>query len=167
MTYVSMEDVASVLFDSPPRRDYTCYGSVESVNSDGSYQVRLNAGGPSTRCVRLCNAEAGDRVLVLLQANGHCAAIGRVGGDALPDSAVGTVLFESASGTNSTISIGDYDFADFDRVTIVYGKLDGSYGGYQSQTVYDPDGKSVILSQARSEERRVGKECRSRWSPYH
>ena len=27
-----------------------------------------------------------------------------------------------------------------------------------------PDGKIVIQ---RSEERRVGKECRSRWSPYH
>src|SRR3712207_6993847 len=25
----------------------------------------------------------------------------------------------------------------------------------------------VLPSQARSEERRVGKECRSRWSPYH
>jgi len=24
-----------------------------------------------------------------------------------------------------------------------------------------------IISNARSEERRVGKECRSRWSPYH
>ena len=24
-----------------------------------------------------------------------------------------------------------------------------------------------IISQLRSEERRVGKECRSRWSPYH
>ena len=24
-----------------------------------------------------------------------------------------------------------------------------------------------VLGQARSEERRVGKECRSRWSPYH
>src|SRR3712207_572811 len=26
---------------------------------------------------------------------------------------------------------------------------------------------SLILSTLRSEERRVGKECRSRWSPYH
>ena len=26
---------------------------------------------------------------------------------------------------------------------------------------------TVIVSQLRSEERRVGKECRSRWSPYH
>src|SRR2546429_8820121 len=25
----------------------------------------------------------------------------------------------------------------------------------------------VLLSEIRSEERRVGKECRSRWSPYH
>ena len=28
---------------------------------------------------------------------------------------------------------------------------------------YDPD----IFRMIRSEERRVGKECRSRWSPYH
>ena len=27
--------------------------------------------------------------------------------------------------------------------------------------------KNVILLIGRSEERRVGKECRSRWSPYH
>jgi len=26
---------------------------------------------------------------------------------------------------------------------------------------------AVELGRARSEERRVGKECRSRWSPYH
>ena len=25
----------------------------------------------------------------------------------------------------------------------------------------------VVLARSRSEERRVGKECRSRWSPYH
>jgi len=25
----------------------------------------------------------------------------------------------------------------------------------------------MMLERARSEERRVGKECRSRWSPYH
>ena len=27
--------------------------------------------------------------------------------------------------------------------------------------------KSIYVYGARSEERRVGKECRSRWSPYH
>src|SRR3712207_7709805 len=30
-----------------------------------------------------------------------------------------------------------------------------------------PDKNSRIILQMRSEERRVGKECRSRWSPYH
>ena len=28
-------------------------------------------------------------------------------------------------------------------------------------------GVTAVLGQNRSEERRVGKECRSRWSPYH
>ena len=28
-------------------------------------------------------------------------------------------------------------------------------------------GEAVVIANARSEERRVGKECRSRWSPYH
>src|SRR3712207_9070133 len=28
-------------------------------------------------------------------------------------------------------------------------------------------GDTVVIRKARSEERRVGKECRSRWSPYH
>ena len=34
----------------------------------------------------------------------------------------------------------------------------------------DPDAMKIVLqhfSGYRSEERRVGKECRSRWSPYH
>src|SRR5437016_12886637 len=29
------------------------------------------------------------------------------------------------------------------------------------------DGSTLYLETSRSEERRVGKECRSRWSPYH
>src|SRR3712207_3760275 len=29
------------------------------------------------------------------------------------------------------------------------------------------DGEMVVTVDGRSEERRVGKECRSRWSPYH
>ena len=30
-----------------------------------------------------------------------------------------------------------------------------------------PDGEARVSGGRRSEERRVGKECRSRWSPYH
>src|SRR6185312_17028079 len=29
------------------------------------------------------------------------------------------------------------------------------------------DGTTILVDSQRSEERRVGKECRSRWSPYH
>ena len=35
------------------------------------------------------------------------------------------------------------------------------------QDILNMDAWSRIISHARSEERRVGKECRSRWSPYH
>src|SRR5262245_5632849 len=34
--------------------------------------------------------------------------------------------------------------------------------GVEIDPYFSPDGKQI-----RSEERRVGKECRSRWSPYH
>src|SRR5260221_82927 len=33
--------------------------------------------------------------------------------------------------------------------------------------LWDNGQREIALSRARSEERRVGKECRSRWSPYH
>ena len=38
--------------------------------------------------------------------------------------------------------------------------------GQISKQNLPPDGQNAIPA-ARSEERRVGKECRSRWSPYH
>ena len=38
---------------------------------------------------------------------------------------------------------------------------------YQADIDIIGDGKLDISNDARSEERRVGKECRSRWSPYH
>ena len=37
--------------------------------------------------------------------------------------------------------------------------------GQELQRILKPIGKSFVFK--RSEERRVGKECRSRWSPYH
>ena len=45
---------------------------------------------------------------------------------------------------------------------IVYCKAAGNY-----THIFLSDGKELTLSKRRSEERRVGKECRSRWSPYH
>ena len=33
--------------------------------------------------------------------------------------------------------------------------------------IFDKGGENIQWRKDRSEERRVGKECRSRWSPYH
>ena len=50
------------------------------------------------------------------------------------------------------------------------GWLDGSLGviyGLEIARCFAEQGTSAVGVDARSEERRVGKECRSRWSPYH
>src|SRR5574341_1151341 len=50
-------------------------------------------------------------------------------------------------------------------------KLERSYlsdgTGYFIATALPPGRYQLTVELARSEERRVGKECRSRWSPYH
>ena len=47
--------------------------------------------------------------------------------------------------------------------------IDGTLGTKEAQAIV-PNVKKKIeeyYNRGRSEERRVGKECRSRWSPYH
>src|SRR5436309_16014884 len=41
------------------------------------------------------------------------------------------------------------------------------FGGPQQAKEQHREPRSLPLLETRSEERRVGKECRSRWSPYH
>src|SRR5260221_6977326 len=48
-----------------------------------------------------------------------------------------------------------------DQVNVVTTGEDGSY------SLPDAKGYGIVFVSVRSEERRVGKECRSRWSPYH
>ena len=48
-----------------------------------------------------------------------------------------------------------------DMVRLLIGK--GSQSGISSFQAF----ATTVGSRSRSEERRVGKECRSRWSPYH
>ena len=45
-------------------------------------------------------------------------------------------------------------------------KLDGQNTLQGAAALY-PQGAGSSQAESRSEERRVGKECRSRWSPYH
>ena len=101
-----------------------------------------------------------------------CSDIALVVGGGSWDSEISWDLSDGSSGGAGTFALclddGDYTFNGYDS----YG--DGWNGG--SATFSDADG-SVIASYAvegssgswtlRSEERRVGKECRSRWSPYH
>ena len=51
------------------------------------------------------------------------------------------------------------DYPDTPEDLVLYSSLLIGAGRYQQA--------EAALERARSEERRVGKECRSRWSPYH
>ena len=82
-----------------------------------------------------------------------------------------------------TISVRDFHFDDNDYIFIKedlpMGQADVNVNLWLKDTKRFADlfnailfqGKAVILPEnlhpSRSEERRVGKECRSRWSPYH
>src|SRR2546430_16315742 len=60
---------------------------------------------------------------------------------------------------------------EFAGGTVVIIEFDRSTSVQQVRTALDKSypggGQNVIVQAYRSEERRVGKECRSRWSPYH
>ena len=59
--------------------------------------------------------------------------------------------------TTRTLAGGPYKR----RVPVFAEMLDKTIGGYRDI------GEVRVTESSRSEERRVGKECRSRWSPYH
>ena len=58
------------------------------------------------------------------------------------------------------------DAGILENVYYNYSKLDG-YSVTYDQTISADVREPEETSDVRSEERRVGKECRSRWSPYH
>ena len=53
--------------------------------------------------------------------------------------------------------------------TVALNKMSLEIAEHEFVAIMGPSGcgKSTLLNILRSEERRVGKECRSRWSPYH
>ena len=67
----------------------------------------------------------------------------------------------------------NFDFRFFDQAAGDMGKLfRGHYPGFRPCNTAYHDLRHTMLvllamARLRSEERRVGKECRSRWSPYH
>ena len=53
-----------------------------------------------------------------------------------------------------------------DRLRLTQARIAAMADGMR-QVAALPDPVGEVLAEVRSEERRVGKECRSRWSPYH
>ena len=52
-------------------------------------------------------------------------------------------------------------------VLIIVGFLIFIFASYSAQRYLTEAANGTLALDVRSEERRVGKECRSRWSPYH
>jgi hypothetical protein len=135
---MSLEDFADAFFGKNERGVSTAYGTVLSVNADGSYQVKMSATG-DTRCAKLCDAEVGDTVMVLIQANGHCAALGRVGGSPQPD-----VLYYEEYGTTGTVTLSQ-SAANYDHMRIFFRKVNGQ-NQRGSADVFSPDGQYVNMT---------------------
>ena len=82
-------------------------------------------------------------------------------------------LLLKVTGNDQKIQFGEYSFqGDTSKLEIVKKLTSGNYY-YRKITIPECSSSKEILDILnnnvflRSEERRVGKECRSRWSPYH
>src|SRR5437588_7125758 len=115
----------------------------------------------------------GALVLVGLIAAG--AWFGRSGGAALP---VRTVMAQPIAGAASASVLDATGYVTARREATVSAQITGTLtevlieeGDHvksgQVLGRLEDTAQRAALAQARSEERRVGKECRSRWSPYH
>ena len=67
-------------------------------------------------------------------------------------------ILEEAKKKDGIITTSDVEKMNYSRMTLTNMVKDG---------LLVREDSGIYLTQDRSEERRVGKECRSRWSPYH
>ena len=67
--------------------------------------------------------------------------------------------------SHTLIEVSDVSFNYGEKVILNHVSLGFNEGQKYAITGESGTGKSTLV--LRSEERRVGKECRSRWSPYH
>ena len=90
---------------------------------------------------------------------------------------LGCACVQAFTEAGARVALVDIDFkaagesaARFNRATAYVCDLEdpGSLKVLHQKLSDDFDGCfDILVNNARSEERRVGKECRSRWSPYH
>ena len=59
-----------------------------------------------------------------------------------------------------------FTYIDFRTLGLLF-CLMAIVAGLKAVGVFDILAQKLLMGTSRSEERRVGKECRSRWSPYH
>ena len=142
----SLDRLSKALNPKGKPTDEHVWGTVASINGDGSYQVRISASGGSARCAACCTANVGDRVLVTIMADGKCAAIGRLGGDiggGGGEDASPKVLYENESGTTGTVPLSQ-SAANFSFLEIQY--TDGSRT--ITRRVHKPNGKTMSLDRS-------------------
>src|SRR5256885_8108809 len=77
---------------------------------------------------------------------------------------VGLPLFDRSSRKVSLTMVGEYVLAYTQRVLAAMRDAEDMVARFRGLKTGVLD---VAMVSTRSEERRVGKECRSRWSPYH
>src|SRR3712207_9143672 len=94
-------------------------------------------------------------VVTLGLASGALALGGGVASADLVDDTTSITQDQTATNTNSTTQDANASAET------------NQYNVNDPITVLSPGANSGDVDQSRSEERRVGKECRSRWSPYH
>src|SRR5258706_10531372 len=89
--------------------------------------------------------------------------------DYVPNSAVRFRLLDSAHGKGPKRDLELFRFRSTDCIDLetAYLEFEAESDAKEEMTRRINSAKRIITPMSRSEERRVGKECRSRWSPYH
>lgn len=136
-------DELSTLLNPTPKEQHV-YGEVSSINADGTFEVVLGVdddGSPTTTtCLNICSASVGDVVLVLIQDDGQCAAIGRIGGSGGGNSVEYKGAITAATDINS-LQAGFYQVNSVSNPNFpnpsstYYGNLIAMDGDYKSQVL--------------------------------
>src|SRR5256885_1354198 len=103
------------------------------------------------------------RFIVPFPAGGGTDNLTRLVGTKLTEAHGWAIVVENKPGAGGNLALDQVAKAPADGLTLVMAQTDNVVLNplLYSKLTYNPD------KDLRSEERRVGKECRSRWSPYH